>query len=407
MNELGERSAMICADMREWFRKQNYAGIDPYLLDERVFAARRYPIIGPALGLIRRVLKPFHPWIPKQVFSTLSPVVIPKAVGLILSGNSFVYQLAPQPDILNENHDLLDWLLAHRSPGFSHLCWGQPFAWGSNPRYLPNTPAVCATSPIAHGILDHYQVSNDEKALEMLQAVADYLMFENGHEDMGTSLCVHYGPTNRDLAYNSNAMAASFLARLSRITGNRDQSAFASKALRFVVEEQNKDGSWYYTSDRGGRQAVPTIDNRHTGFVLEHLQIAGELLSNEEAIRAVQRGWAYYEQLLFDGPTPKWAPDQSYPVDIHDVAQAVLTPIQLGRLEFAANVVQFALNSLFNGRDQFYYKLFADGRVNQTVFVRWGQAWMYKALAAFALAVHGTSAVHARQKAGQAPAERG
>jgi hypothetical protein len=72
-------------------------------------------------------------------------------------------------------------------------------------------------------------------------------------------------------------------------------------------------------------------------------------------------------------------------VDIHDVAQAIITPVQLGALDVAAGVVEFALNRMFDGRNAFYYKLFEDGRVNQTIFLRWGQAWMYKALSMFSL----------------------
>ncbi|MBN1661656.1 MAG: hypothetical protein JXA93_24895 [Anaerolineae bacterium] len=407
MIKSAERSAMICGDMRTWFREQEYAGIDPYLLDERVFSARRYPVIGPALGWVRRMLKPLHPWIPRRVFTTFSPVIMPKALGLIVSGNSFLYQLAPHPELLDENRRLLDLLVAHRSPGFDHLCWGQPFSWGSNPRYPPHTPAVCATSPIAHGILDHYDVSGDARAVEMAQEVADYLMLDNGYDDLGDSLCLYYGPTNRDLAFNSNAMAASFLAWLSHVTGDRAQADFAARAVRFVVEGQNEDGSWYYTS--AGRNGEPnrTIDNRHTGFVLEHLHIASDRLEDDAAAAAIDRGWDYYQEFLFDGPVPRWAPDQSYPVDIHDVAQAILTPVQLGRLDFAARVVEFALRNLFDGKDQFYYKLFADGRVNQTVFLRWGQAWMYKALGSFALAAHRLQPEHAAHTTGQVPLEPG
>jgi hypothetical protein len=371
--------------MRKWFRDRDYAGIDPYLLDEKAFSARQLPVIGPLVGRVRRILKPFHSWIPEGVFSRLSPVVIPKALGLIMSGNAFLYRLDPKPDYLEENRHLLNLLLEHRSPGFEHLCWGQPFAWGSSPRYPPHTPAVPATSPIAHGILDYYQVSDDEKALAMLDDVARYLILENGYEVFDDSLCLHYAPRNEDLVFNINAQAASFLLRLSVLTGDRGQRSFGNRAVKFVVEGQNPDGSWYYTDVRNG--SSPRIDNRHTGFVLEHLRLAADILEWPQVTQAVEHGWAYYEEALFEGVRPKWSPTQVYPVDIHDVAQGIITSAQLDRLAFATDVVEFAFDKLFDGSAQFYYKLFQGGKVNQTVFIRWGQAWMFKALSLFALQV--------------------
>jgi len=383
MQELSERCLEICRRMRPWFQEQNYAGIDPYLLDERAFGLLQLPLVGMVVGKVRRLLKPLHPWIPRRVFTSLSPVIMPKALGLIVGGNSSLYRIDQEEDYLEENRRLLDLLIEHRSPGFQYLCWGQPFAWGSAPRYPPHTPAVCVTSPIAHGILDHYEVSRDQMALTLADSAANYLMAENGYKDFRNSLCLHYGPTNPNLTYNSNIMAASFLLRLSRITTSEAHRSFASKALRFVIEGQNPDGSWYYTDSRGGSRLNTMIDSRHSGFVLEHLKIAMDILKREDVGQAIERGWAYYTQALFDGRVPKWSPTQTYPVDIHDVAQAIITPVRMNKLDFAAEVVKFALDKFFDGNNQFYYKLFKDGRVNRTVFIRWGQAWMFRALSLF------------------------
>ena len=46
----------------------------------------------------------------------------------------------------------------------------------------------------------------------------------------------------------------------------------------------------------------------------------------------------------------------------------------------AKSVLDFAIDKMSNGSNQFYYKYFENGRVNKSVFIRWGQAWMYNAI---------------------------
>jgi hypothetical protein len=371
----------IVTNIQEWFRDRNYVGLDPYLLDAKISSIGRIPIVGDVVVHFRQLLKPFHSYIPKSVFSSATPVIFPKGLGLILGGSAHLNHVTGNPSHLSDTGLLLDLLEEHRSPGFKHLCWGHPFSWGGKHRFPPYTPAVCVTSPIAHGIMDYFDVTQDGRALEILQDAAAYLMNDNGYEQFGNGLCLHYSPCNPSLAYNSNAMAASFLLRLVSITQNVKMEDFATQMVNFVLDGQNPDGSWYYTDPKSkdGR-FVDTIDNRHTGFVLEHLKIAAAILDRSELDTALVRGWNYYTQNLFDGYLPKWSPEQVYPIDIHDVAQAIITSLQMGEIEFSSKIMEFALNYFFNGKDEFYYKLFENGNLNKTVFIRWGQAWMFRAI---------------------------
>ena len=73
--------------------------------------------------------------------------------------------------------------------------------------------------------------------------------------------------------------------------------------MRFVLESQNKDGSWYYATD-GQRDF---IDHFHTCFVLKALAKIEALTGDADCTRAIERGVAYYVQNLFDAsgmPSP-------------------------------------------------------------------------------------------------------
>lgn len=366
-----------CEALRLWFEKKNFRGNDPYQLDEAAFKHKSIPFIKQ----IRALVRPFHSLIPRQIFSYMPDILIPKALGLIMAGHSSLYALSSDKVYLDGCQVLLQLLKQSRNLDYKHSCWGWPFEWGSTIRYPYNTPLVCVTSPIGHALLDFYEVSGDKEALNMALDVASYLMTENGHIDFDDSICLYYSPRNQELAFNSNIMAASFLLRLYKHTEDETFSIFASKAIKFVAEGQNPDGSWFYTSEESGNKADTVIDNRHTGFVLEHLQICrdvGELINLGKVIDC---GWDYYETFLIDGGVlTKWSPGQIYPIDIHDVAQVIITASAGGNFMLADGVVKWVMDKMFNGKDEFFYKFFENGRVNKAVFLRWNQAWMYRAL---------------------------
>ncbi len=70
----------------------------------------------------------------------------------------------------------------------------------------------------------------------------------------------------------------------------------AERNLNFVIESQNADGSWYYSTD-GQRDFV---DHFHTCFVLKALAKIEPLTKNGECTRAIERGVSYYVANLFD-----------------------------------------------------------------------------------------------------------
>jgi len=367
----------IAENLHLWFKKHNYKGNDPFQVDERFFGkVRKIPLTKH----LRKILKPFHSYLPSATFTKYPPIYHPKTLGLVISGNTHLYKVTNEANLIIENIKLLELLNDLRSPGYEFLSWGHPFDWGQSPRYPKDTPFVCVTCPVAHGLLDFYKASQNEKALQMCLSASQGLLFENGFDRVSANMIsLYYSPMDRKYVYNSNIMAASFLYRLNEIQPKREYIEFADRLINFVVSAQNKDGSWIYADDRG-EQRIDTIDNRHTSFVLEAFQIINDIKKDDSLTHILEKGKDYYLKNLFEGPVPKWSPYKTYPVDIHDIANAIVTLTKLNEIEKAAATLRFGLSKMFNGKDHLYYKLFANGRVNKTVFIRWGQAWMYYAL---------------------------
>lgn len=101
-------------NMYNWFKNCHYKGVDPYLLDEKFLKFKFF-------NKFRYLLKPLHSFIPKKLFSNLKRIYFPKALGLIIAGNSSLYKITSQRKFLNENYVLLDLLKETRSKGYKHF----------------------------------------------------------------------------------------------------------------------------------------------------------------------------------------------------------------------------------------------------------------------------------------------
>ena len=176
MDDLEKNTFEICKNISRWFEAREYRGNDPYQIDEKFFKFKHIPFIS----ILRSVLKPFHSIVPNWVFESQKPILIPKALGLILSGNCDMHRYHSDGRYLKDNEILINLLENSRNHTFKHSCWGWPFEWGGAVRYKQNAPLVCVTCPIGHGILDHFNLFADNACLELSVDIGKYLMIENG-----------------------------------------------------------------------------------------------------------------------------------------------------------------------------------------------------------------------------------
>jgi hypothetical protein len=77
--------------------------------------------------------------------------------------------------------------------------------------------------------------------------------------------------------------------------------------------------------------------------------------------------------------------NRTYPVDIHCVAQSILTLLAFkgdypDNVKVARSVCQWALDHMWDERGFFYYRALRFGTI-RTSYMRWSQAWMLLALA--------------------------
>ena len=374
----------VIVKLEVYCRQREWAGFDPYdALNSEVFA--RTPLANSRVA--RLALTQFLKRSPVNLRPLLriQPHQNPKALALFLM--SYV-RLARAGDAAAAAAagQVAARLLELRSPATTHWCWGYSFPWQMRnrlvPRYGPNL--VCTTFA-ANALLDAYEAGMGAEYLEPAAGAGAYIANELYWSDGQRAGFAYPLPDIKVPIHNANFLGAALLRRLARITGEKGALEAALAAARYSVRCQREDGSWTY----GAGATQQWIDNFHTGFNLCALDAIGKHVGTDEFRPALTKGLAFYRGHFFepDG-APKYFHDRTYPIDIHSVAQSVITLTALSghdaRLAgLARGVLAWALARMWDDRGFFYYRVLR-GLTIRTSYMRWSQAWMLLALVAVA-----------------------
>ena len=102
-------------------------------------------------------------------------------------------------------------------------------------------------------------------------------------------------------------------------------------------------------------------------------------------------GHRYYQSSFFtDDGAPKYFHNRTFPIDIHACSQAILhfvafSSIDPTALEPAWKTFHWTMRNMAAADGSFYYQRHRLW-TNRTPYMRWGQAWMLRALARLLLA---------------------
>lgn len=387
----------IALRLLQYCESEKWAGFDPYDgLNSSLFAhlpgsstrwlrigwtqlVKRCPInVRPLLGIPRTVN-------PKGLALFLSALVKLSRVGL------------DRTDLIESVTQRLE---AARSVEEPYWCWGYSFPWQTRsvlvPRGAPN--AVCTTFA-AHALLDVYDKTRDARCLEIGRSSAEYIVNELYWTDAGEVASLAYPtPSSRTRIHNANFLGAALLSRVFALSGEVRFREAALRIARYSAGRQATDGSWVY----GELPTQQWIDNVHTGFNLCALRRIGQYAQTAEFDAQIRRGAEFYRARFFgDDGAAKYFHDRTYPVDVHSVAQSILTLVEFrdmdeSNVELARSVLRWARTRLWNVRGYFNYQV-RPWWTTRIPYMRWGQAWMLLAMSAL-LEVDAAATVRAKKR---------
>ncbi|MGZ4886188.1 MAG: hypothetical protein ACXVJK_00600 [Candidatus Aminicenantales bacterium] len=362
-------------------RANGWAGYDPYdALNSRVFKALPFLNFKLArLALTQGV---------KRCPVNLRPLLLvpktpnPKGIALFLSS---LVRLSKSglADGAESIGPMAGKLLALRSPGRPYSCWGYNFDWQQRSALVPKaSPNIICSTFAGNALLDAYERSPEPSWLSAAVSAAEFILHDLFWREGGSKACFNYTLVGRDEVHNANLLGAAFLCRVGRISGEKKYIEPALDAARYSAGRQHADGAWDY----GEAPAQRWIDNFHTGFNLVALRRISEYGRTTEFESAIRRGFDFYKAHFFreDG-APRYYHDATYPVDIHSVAQSLITLTEFrdfgkDNVDLAHSVLGWALRNMWDNRGFFYFQKHARFTV-RTSFMRWSQAWMLLALA--------------------------
>ena len=362
-------------------RANNWAGYDPYdavnsgLFTTLPFLNSRLPRLALTQALKRSPIN-------VRGLLRIPKTQNPKAIALFLSAFLKAPELAASgPDDVAGS--LAEILIALRSPDTAYWCWGYSFPWQTRTILVPRAaPSLVCTVFAAEALLDLYEQRKQEAHLSMAVSAAEYLLNELYWSDSsGTASFSYPLPALRSRTHNANFLAAALLCRICKHTGDQHFQSAALRVARYSAAQQNPDGSWYY----GEAAKQQWIDNFHTGYNLCALLSISRHAKTKEFDPQIERGFAFYRAHFFreDGAA-RYFHDSTYPIDIHCVAQSIITLLELRDLDpdnvrLAHSVFRWAMEHMWDDRGYFYYRVLRIGRV-RTSYMRWSQAWMLLAM---------------------------
>jgi hypothetical protein len=388
----------IAGTVWNWARERDFRGFDPY-------DGLKSPLLG-LLSFRVRVLRLIAVQSVRNCPLNLRRLLLippghnPKGLALFLSGAGYLPEIADAASRQELQQILLS--LASKpdgSPTFSkdrrirqditpeevETCepfgWGYDFPWQGRAFYQP---AWFPTTVCSSFVLDSLETSGSEYYPAAATGVARFVSGSlNVYED-DTGICFSYSPRDHSKVFNASLFTAKTLVRAAEFdAANADAYRYrAEQACRYVVSRQSADGSWVY----GEADHWQWVDSLHTGFVLEALGYLAGKLGTDEFDEAVSRGLAYYRQNLFETDwDAKYYSNRKYPLDPHSFAQGAITFMELARFsespeEAARGILDRAVECLWDDRRRGFIFRRYSSHSNSTVFLRWSQGWMFKAL---------------------------
>jgi hypothetical protein len=347
----------------------------------------RYPMLGIAAVSPMILSEAFLPSARALFYRKLR---FPIADAHYAMGFSFLYKACGEDQHYRRAVHFLDVLERTRCSRYDYHCWGYPFDWETrNGAIRRGTPLITTVPYVYEAFREVFLIDSNDKWKRVMQSIAQHVAYDY-HDiqtsDKAASCSYTPDPSDRGGVINASAYRAFVLTRASVEFSNDEYRRIAERNMRFVIESQNKDGSWHYSTD-GQRDF---IDHFHTCFVLKALAKIEALTGDVECTQAINRGVSYYLQNLFDEdglpkPFSRRPRLTVYRRELYDYAECINLAILLkGRFSALDNILNRLVNlGQWQKQDgSFRARQLLIGWDNVPMH-RWAQAQMFRSLCFF------------------------
>lgn len=300
--------------------------------------------------------------------------------GLALFASGMIYL-----ERYDEAEKLLRKLLNMKCDEKWGMSWGYNFPWQARAFFVPvGIPNMVASVFVANSFLDMFEATQNIKYLNIANECCDFILEHLTLFESDDLVCFGYIPGESARIHNANMLGAALLGRVFKHTGDKTLFEKSKKAFTYSMNAITNEFYWSY----GERSHHSFIDNFHTGFNLVALKgwmdSTGETYWKDHMKKAYER---YITSFWLDDGCPKYYHDRLYPIDIHCSAQGIITCLKLSdcssqSIPQAKKIAGWAVANMQDKKGYFYYQK-TRWYTNRIPYIRWSQAWMFYAMAAY------------------------
>ncbi len=375
----------IINELENYCNSHHFIGYDPYDgLQSKLF--RSIPWIRNN-RLCRLAWIQFHKRSPFNFRKCIGIKALPnaKTFAIFLMVYCKWHKYQADDKILDKIKYLVKEIIQLKQHGYQGACWGYPFDWESKSFFLKaNTPTSVCTAFVVTALLDAYEILKDDELLRLCFSSADFFLkdlhrreYEKGY------FSISYSPKDYSEVYNASYLVAATLSRLNKYQNNDTWKSSAKKLIEFGANKQLSDGLWNYGSAPHHQWA----DGFHTGYILvslaQYITNTGD--TNQQPV--LEKGFdCFLKSFVEANGTVRYYPEKTYPIDAHNMAQAIisLTTLVKSKKEYdiAENILWKSIHHLYDERGYFYFRSYSNYKI-KIPYMRWSQAWMLLALITF------------------------
>lgn len=236
-----------------------------------------------------------------------------------------------------------------------------------------------------------HQLDGNSEWLGIMHSIAEHALedYQDYEVSPDASTCSYApGKENSKGVINASAYRAFLLTRAAFDFSEDKYRRAAERNLNFVIESQNLNGSWYYSTDI----VRDFVDHFHTCFVLKALAKIEQLTGSAQCRQAIERGVYYYVRNLFDAnglPKPFSKPPRItvYRRELYDYAECInLSALLQDRFPDLDRILSLVLTDLL----QRWRKSDGSFRARELLFGwdnvpmhRWAQSQVFRSLCFF------------------------
>ena len=400
MKEISE----IIDRLDSWICNNGYAGWDPYdIKGISLFLNLQKP--GP--GFVSKSLYKFaslgvnHFPLTARKLLRVKPLVNAKAMGLLLAAYVNLYELTGEGCYLDKAKTYARWLEENRGRKYRGYNWGYPFDWQSVAFIPKGTPSAVVTAAVGDGFYLLYKATKDREYLRVCEGICEFITNDLLRSvDLPDRICFSYFPIYDSQVHNANLFAGEFVNRIGTETKRTEWIETGIKCGNFAISEQQEEGFLPYTGlaqlklHSDGRMVT---DHYHSGFEIRMLYNLWKHTSLDRFRRAYQKYYSWYLKNMFTRVhIPKINAKRLYPVNIHACSEAILCTASLlpdhpEQRDNLLKTVEWVVRKMEHKPGTYTYmikRLPILGKWTLKIpMIRWGQAWMLRALSQAALAL--------------------